>query len=46
MGDRSQSLKAAIDKAAAVGFAQERHQRGVVTNCEDEDSSAIALFST
>ena len=45
MGDGSQFLKAAINKAAAAGVAQERHHRGGVTNGEDEGSSAISLFN-
>jgi hypothetical protein len=45
MGCGPQFLKAAIDKAAAAGVAQERHHRGGVTNGEDEGSSAISLFN-
>jgi hypothetical protein len=46
MGDGSQSLTAAINKAAAAGVEKERHHRGGVTNGEDEGSSAIDLFNT
>jgi hypothetical protein len=46
MGDGSQSLKAAIDKPAAAGVAQERDHRGGVTNGEDEGSSAISFFNS
>jgi hypothetical protein len=45
MGYRSQFLKAAIDKAAPAGVAQERHHSGGVTNGEDEGSSAISFFN-
>ena len=46
MGDGAQSLKAAINKPAAAGVAQERHHRGGVTNGGEEGSSAIDLFNT